>query len=123
MAEERDILYLLNLCGATSEDKNPKIKKIIKEKRGKTIVGVCGVIKRHTILPAVFLAVNPKYQGQGIGKKLIKKLLTKYKGILFLTVSLSNKPAYNIYKQNGFVRILPWRKLGNKNDIWLMIRL
>jgi len=121
--EDRDVAYLLDLCGATKESKNPKIECMVKEKKGSQVIGVCGVIKRHGFIPAMFLAVKPKQQGKGIGKKLTKALLKKYSGPLFLTVSLSNKKAYSIYKKNGFIKIFPWRTIGNTKDIWVMVRI
>ena len=55
------------------------------------------------------LAVNPEYQGQGIGKQLIEFALDKIAceriDEVFLEVRASNMPALTLYEKAGFLKI------------------
>ena len=48
------------------------------------------------------LCVLPKYQGQGIGTKLLKMILKLATTDVYLTVDISNTTAINLYKKHGF---------------------
>ena len=48
-----------------------------------------------------YLLVNPKYQGKGIGKKLLNKILTKYEHCK-TKVLISYDEGVPFYKKNGF---------------------
>ena len=82
-------------------------KVIVKEVDGE-IVGFCcvSIYAEGTTLWIRELAVNPDFQGNGIGKELMKMAL-KY-GLLngakksFLAVDLENSTAIRLYKQFGF---------------------
>ena len=55
------------------------------------------------------LVVSPEYQGQGIGKKMLYKLMQlaeeKDSDSIFLEVRVSNMVAQNLYEQEGFNKI------------------
>lgn len=108
-------LKLMLSCGVITSSKQ-KIKPIleIEEFRDGKLVGICGLVKRHLIFPTLFLAVDEKYRNQGIGTKLVRELLNRKKGIIFLTVAKDNIPAKKIYKKCGFKKIMPWRRIRGK---------
>ena len=51
------------------------------------------------------IAINPAYQGQGLGKKLLEKIIFQNKTIgvkvITLEVRVSNKDAINLYEKRG----------------------
>lgn len=49
-----------------------------------------------------YLCVNPSYQGQGIGKELLRRIKEKYKAYLYIILIAENEPLIAYYKQNGF---------------------
>lgn len=49
-----------------------------------------------------YLCVNPAYQGQGIGKELLRRIKEKYKTYLYIILIAENEPLIAYYKQNGF---------------------
>lgn len=49
------------------------------------------------------LAVNPDARGCGIGTKLLRRLLSGYKGHVFIEVRSNNQSAERFYRQFGFV--------------------
>ncbi|MFX0010868.1 MAG: GNAT family N-acetyltransferase, partial [Candidatus Hermodarchaeota archaeon] len=72
------------------------------------IIGTCFVVifPEYVIIPEVIL--SPKYRGKGLGKALvahtIKQLIKNapYLSKVELNVTLSNIPAFNLYKSLGF---------------------
>lgn len=60
--------------------------------------GMSGYIPEHVL---VFIAVDKKHRGKGIGKKLIEKAIDLCKGEISLHVEYDN-PAFEIYKHVGF---------------------
>ena len=116
-------LKLMLSCGVITTPKQ-RIKPIleVEEFRDGKLVGICGLVKRHFFFPTLFLAVDEKYRNQGIGTKLVKEIIKKKKGIIFLTVAKKNNPAKKIYKKTGFIKILPWRKIRETKTI-VMIHL
>jgi ribosomal protein S18 acetylase RimI-like enzyme len=78
------------------------------------IIGFCcvAVYSNGTNLWIRELAVDPEYQGQGIGKKLVEQAICygKNNGATkgFLAVDVQNEKAINIYKKYNFI---------NKNNI------
>jgi len=114
---------LLLSCGAIKEKGEFLPTKLeVKEKKKGKLVGIAGISVRYAILPSLFLAVDQKHRKKGIGLKLVKEVLKRKKGILFLTVAYSNKPALKIYSKCGFKKIGPWRKIQDKPHM-LMIKL
>jgi len=49
-----------------------------------------------------YLCVNPAYQGQGIGKELLRRIREKYKSYLYIILIAENEPLIEYYRQNGF---------------------
>lgn len=54
------------------------------------------------------IAVNPLYQGQGLGKKILQNTLLQLEACInkvFLEVRISNAPALHIYQRTGFIEV------------------
>lgn len=60
--------------------------------------GMSGYIPEHIL---VYIAVDRKYRGRGIGKKLIEKTIEECDGDISLHVEYDN-PALDIYEYLGF---------------------
>lgn len=58
------------------------------------------------------LLVSPKYQGQGIGKKMIKILTEKYQ-VMHMQILTSDAEAIGFYEKCGFT------KAGNTESMWI----
>jgi len=112
-SKEKEKLMLS--CGVINKKDEP-LKSVLEitERKGGQIIGIAGISIRRWILPALYLAVDEKHRGKGLGTKMTKKVLARKKGILFLTVATDNKPAKKIYKKCGFMRLSPWRKIRGK---------
>jgi len=74
------------------------------------------------------IGVNPKYQGQGYGQKMLDHLIQVAKEneceFMHLEVRVSNEKAINLYKKNGF-EIIRTRKgyySDNHEDAYDMMR-
>ncbi len=54
------------------------------------------------------IAIDPDYQGRGLGQCLLRHILDyadKHKALMFLEVRESNAPAIHVYQQAGFKRV------------------
>ncbi|MCI8373020.1 MAG: GNAT family N-acetyltransferase [Lachnospiraceae bacterium] len=49
-----------------------------------------------------YLCVHPAYQGQGIGKELLRSMKEKYKNYLYLILIAENESLIKYYRSNGF---------------------
>ncbi|MCX6802570.1 MAG: GNAT family N-acetyltransferase, partial [Candidatus Diapherotrites archaeon] len=106
---------LMLACGVISQPGETLRTRLEVEKRiGGRLAGIAGISVRHGFLPALYLAVDEKHRSKGIGTELVKKVLEKKKGILFLTVANDNAAAKKIYVKCGFRKIMPWRKIRGK---------
>ncbi|WP_096087393.1 GNAT family N-acetyltransferase [Agaribacterium haliotis] len=56
----------------------------------------------HTDSDIRALYVKPKYRGQGLGKTLLRYVLTRSKAEISLNIAHSNLPARTLYEQHGF---------------------
>lgn len=101
-----------------------KSKIIVSERVSGNLVGIAGIKKKWNI-PELFIVVISKFQGKGIGDKIMKKIGNTAKerySYLMLKVLKSNKPAINLYRKHGFklcgvgddsyFMVLPLKKRG-----------
>lgn len=67
------------------------------------LVGLINAIDDSELTAYVhYLCVNPKYQGMGIGKELLKRIKERYKHYLYIILIAENEPLIDYYRQNGF---------------------
>ena len=81
-----------------------KSEIIIKEGSNDKIAGIAG-IRKHKVLPVLFIVVKSEFQGKGIGKKLIQRLHQVAKrrySVIVLSVIKENKHAVNLFKKFGY---------------------
>lgn len=76
---------------------------------GELLVGYGGISRLGRKPPFEFeihtIAIDPAYQGRGIGRRLLGELLAFADGAtVFLEVRTDNEPAINLYERAGFVR-------------------
>lgn len=70
---------------------------------GGQLVGLINAIDDSELTAYVhYLCVNPKYQGMGIGKELLKRIKERYKHYLYIILIAENEPLIDYYRQNGF---------------------
>ena len=76
---------------------------------GDTLVGYAGMARLGRTPPFEYeihtIAVDPVYQGHGIGRRLLAQLLERADGAVFLEVRTDNEAAIGLYRSAGFVII------------------
>ena len=75
-----------------------------------TLVGYAGISRLGRKPPFEYevhtIGVDPAYQGQGIGRRLLDELLGfADRGVVYLEVRTDNEPAIALYLRAGFARI------------------
>lgn len=77
--------------------------------KGSEVVGTCALFKRHESFELAKMAVTDKYQGLGIGRKLLEACLNKAQGAGAKFVELGSHkklgPAIHLYKKLGFKEV------------------
>ncbi len=67
------------------------------------LVGLVNAIDDGELTAYVhYLCVDPTYQGNGIGKELLKRIKEKYQSYLYIILIAENEPLIAYYKQEGF---------------------
>lgn len=70
---------------------------------GERLVGLVNAIDDSELTAYIhYLCVNPKYQGQGIGKNLLQRIKDKYRDYLYIILIAENEDLVKYYSQNGF---------------------
>ena len=75
------------------------------------LVGYAGIARLGRTPPFEYeihtIGVDPDYQGQGIGRRMMTALLdfAGHDGVVFLEVRTDNEPAIALYESLGFVRV------------------
>lgn len=75
-----------------------------------TLVGYAGIARLGRMRPYEYeihtIGVDPEFQGQGIGRRLLDHMLDFASGgTVFLEVRTDNEPAIKLYESAGFVNI------------------
>ena len=78
--------------------------------RVEKLVGYAGIARLGRIRPYEYeihtIGVDPAYQGQGIGRRLVSQLLELASGsVIFLEVRTDNAAAIGLYESFGFVNV------------------
>lgn len=74
------------------------------------LIGYAGIARLGRTRPYEYeihtIGVDPAYQGQGIGRRLVSELLELASGsVIYLEVRTDNTPAIALYKSFGFVNV------------------
>ncbi len=70
---------------------------------GEQLIGLVNALDDSAMTAYVhYLLVNPHYQGQGIGKELIRRIKNRYEGYLYLLILAEEKDKVSFYTQLGF---------------------
>jgi ribosomal-protein-alanine N-acetyltransferase len=77
---------------------------------GETLVGYAGISRLGRTPPFEYevhtIGVDPAYQGQGIGRRLLGELLAFADGgVVYLEVRTDNEAAIALYHSEGFTQI------------------
>jgi ribosomal-protein-alanine N-acetyltransferase len=76
---------------------------------GDTLVGYAGISRLGRVRPFEYeihtIGVDPAYQGHGIGRAMMTRLLDDVDGAVFLEVRTDNEPAMALYRSLGFVTV------------------
>jgi L-amino acid N-acyltransferase YncA len=79
---------------------------------------------RHTLETTIYIATN--YQGQGIGRKLMEKLIEscKHQGykVLIACITEDNLKSCIMHENLGFKQVSHFEKVGCKFGRWLGVR-
>ena len=79
----------------------------------KQLAGLINVLDDGELTAYVhYLCVNPKYQGIGIGKELLKRVKEKYSHYLYLILIAETKELIQYYESQGF---------DNVNDRYILV--
>ena len=78
--------------------------------RDDKLVGYAGIARLGRTRPYEYeihtIGVDPAYQGQGIGRRLVSELLERATdSVVFLEVRTDNVPAIKLYESFGFVNV------------------
>ena len=92
----------------------------------KVIAGTCALVQTD---PGVFelskMAVDPSYQGYGLGYKLGKAIIDKAKSLgakaIFLESNTVLTPAINLYRKLGFVEMPHFESPYERSNIQMQI--
>lgn len=106
----KDLQELFQSVGWLSANYPERLKKALDNSEtvftawdGKRLVGLVNAIDDSELTAYVhYLCVNPEYQGQGIGKKLLQRIKDKYKDYLYIILIAENEKLVKYYSQNGF---------------------
>ncbi|WP_019695279.1 ribosomal protein S18-alanine N-acetyltransferase, partial [Mycobacterium avium] len=77
---------------------------------GDTLVGYAGISRLGRVPPYEYeihtIGVDPAYQGRGIGRLMLDRLLEFADGgVVYLEVRTDNEPAIGLYRSVGFEQI------------------
>lgn len=104
--------------------------KILVAVQGKTVLGVCALLKmeNHNYdYELAKMAVSPKAQGKGIGYLMGKSIIEKAKSLgassLYLESNTILKPAISLYKKLGFQKVAGHYTPYERCNIQMELRL
>jgi len=70
---------------------------------GEKLVGLINVLDDGELTAYIhYLLVDPKYQGKGIGSKLLSLVKEKYKSYLYIVLISETEKSIKFYERNGF---------------------
>lgn len=114
---KKDIKNAINYAFSNHEGKGGFLLVAIEDNEilGEVVIndsGMSGYIPEHVL---VYIAVDKKHRGKGIGKKLIQQAIQQCNGDIKLHVEYDN-PAFEVYKHLGFNSKYAEMRYKNKNE-------
>ena len=105
-----DILDLFQSVDWLSSNYPERVKKALNNCEtvytawdGEKLVGLVNAMDDGEMTAYVhYLCVNPKYQGRGIGKELIRRIKEKYSAYLYIILIAEKESLVPYYRSNGF---------------------
>lgn len=87
---------------------------------GEKLLGIiCVIGDKYTIIYIQDIIVDPEYQRKGIGTKLVKEILKRYKEVYQITLSTDlREKTVAFYKSLGF---LDYREIGSNGFLKINI--
>ncbi|BDB40681.1 MULTISPECIES: ribosomal protein S18-alanine N-acetyltransferase [Mycobacterium] len=87
-----------------------KTNHYVAARSGETLVGYAGITRLGRVPPFEYevhtIGVDPAFQGQGIGRRLLDELLAFAEGgVVYLEVRTDNEPAIGLYRSVGFEQV------------------
>jgi len=103
----RDLFLSVNWSLGNNPDKLQSAfshsDKVITAWDGEKLIGLINTIADGSLTAFIpFLLVNPNYQKQGIGRKLVRMIVSEYKNYERI-VLLTEKDAVDFYRKCGFL--------------------
>lgn len=95
---------------AFERELHSKTNHYVGARSGGTLVGYAGISRLGRVAPFEYevhtIGVDPAYQGQGIGRRLLEELLDFADGgVVFLEVRTDNEAAIGLYRSTGFEQV------------------
>lgn len=95
---------------AFERELHSKTNHYVGARSGEKLVGYAGISRLGRVAPFEYevhtIGVDPGYQGQGIGRRLLNELLDfAAGGVVFLEVRTDNDAAIGLYRSAGFEQI------------------
>ncbi|MHA7651773.1 ribosomal protein S18-alanine N-acetyltransferase [Mycobacterium sp. ML4] len=95
---------------AFARELHSKTNHYVGARSGGMLVGYAGISRLGRVPPFEYevhtIGVDPAYQGQGIGRRLLNELLDYADGgVVFLEVRTDNESAIGLYRSVGFEQI------------------
>ncbi len=95
---------------AFERELHSKTNHYVGARNGDTLVGYAGISRLGRVAPFEYevhtIGVDPAYQGQGVGRRLLDELLDYAAGgVVFLEVRTDNEAAIGLYRSVGFEQV------------------
>lgn len=122
-AKREDLDYLVEMdlelfgedsFGPSIFRKEFEVSTILVARDGDNPVGYA-VVRKGSMNDLLRLGVSKEYQGKGVGRELLNKVL-ELPGKTLLFVRRNNEPAISLYKSAGF------NVVGQHEQSWVMLR-
>jgi Acetyltransferases len=83
---------------------------------GEQLAGLVRVLDDTEMVAYIhYVLVNPKYQGQGIAKSMIKQIKEIYKNYLYLEIMPEDSKNIVFYEKLGFIKMLDGTAMNIEN--------
>lgn len=99
----------------------PRRSYVVEEDADGMIVGYAGVDLGGEVADVMTMAVAPRAQGRGLGRRLLEELVSRaradHAAYLMLEVRADNEPARKLYEARGFETLTVRRRYYQPGDV------